>query len=254
MNLLSCFFQQVGLKVSDFCIQGVFASISYFTGPPMPPINPGTPGTPKKRFSPTMITSPDGKGIIMSGGFILTGPNGWSKEYLTTLMELRLNGSSNEFYWTVMNQTMKIPREGPVMFNVPDDYCVQHDFINHSEHASVTWIRLTIAGSLIFLALLSIMAYVARRHWNNIKEKESKKKKINIIFRNEGSTQQMFEENNPTYEQICGIEVSSLPQLFVGNIEKGELIGKLYKNICMLRKTFHFEIFNLTHQKRTQTP
>ena len=225
MNLLSCFFQQVGLKVSDFCIQGVFASISYFTGPPMPPINPGTPGTPKKRFNPTMITSPDGKGIIMSGGFILTERN---KEYLTTLMELRLNGSSNEFYWTVMNQTMKIPREGPVMFNVPDDYCVKHDFITHVlEYASVTWIRLTIAGSLIILVLVIILTYVARKHWNKIKETKYKEKKIQTIFRNVVSTQQIFEENNPTYEQIVGIEVTSLPQLFVGNIEQGELIGKL---------------------------
>ena len=220
----------------------------------MPPIK-RYPGTPRKRFNPTMITSPDGKGIIMSGGFILTGPNGWSKEYLTTLMELRLNGSSNEFYWTVMDQTMKIPREMPVMFSVPDDYCVQHDFVTRVlEHATVIWIRLTIVGSLIILGLVSIMSYVARRHCNKMKETKSRKEKIQSIFRNEQSTQQTFEENNPTYEQIHGIEVTSLPQLFVGNIEKGELIGKLYANKCMIRKIFHFEIFNLTHQKRTQAP
>ena len=178
---------------------------------------------PRKCFHPTMITSPDGKGIIMSGGFIL---NGFHKEYLTTLMELRLNRSKNEFYWTVMDQTMKIPREMPVMFTVPDDYCVPI-IINHSEHASVTWITLTIAGSLIILVLVIILTYVARKHWNEIKETKYKEKKIQTIFRNVLSTQQIFEENNPAYERIHGIEVTSLPQLFVGNIEQGELIGKL---------------------------
>ena len=126
-----------------------------------------------------------------------------------------------------MDQTMKIPREMPVMFTVPDDYCVP-TIVNHSEYVSVTWIILTIAGSLIIFALVSIMSYVLRRHWNKIKETKSKKKKIQSIFMNGLSTQQIFEETNPTYEQINGIEVTSLPQLFVGNIEKGEFIGKLY--------------------------
>ena len=76
-----------------------------------------------------MITSPDGKGVIISGGFILTGSNGWKMKYLTTLIELRLNGTSNEFFWTVLDQRMKIPRERPVMFTVPDDYCIQQDLI-----------------------------------------------------------------------------------------------------------------------------
>ena len=150
---------------------------------------------PRKCFHPTMITSPDGKGIIMSGGFIV---NGSHKEYLTTLMELRLNGSKNEFYWTVMDQTMKIPREMPVMFTVPDDYCVPI-IINHSEHASVTWIRLTIAGGLIIVVLVSIIAYAARRHWINIKETKSKKKKIQSIF--ELANQLSEEETNPNYSK-----------------------------------------------------
>ena len=98
-----------------------------FLGPSIPP-TPNS-GIPRKRFHPTMITSPDGKGVIISGGFILTGPNGWKKKYLTTLIELRLNGTSNEFFWTVLDQRMKIPRERPVMFTVPDDYCIQQDLI-----------------------------------------------------------------------------------------------------------------------------
>ena len=132
-----------------------------------------TPEKPRKRFYPSMFTSPDGKGVIMGGGFIL---DGWSKVYLTSLIELRLNGTSNEFYWTNINQTMKIPREGPVIFTVPDDYCIQPDILSLSEHASVTWIRLTITGGLIIVALVSIIAYAARRHWINIKEIKSKKR------------------------------------------------------------------------------
>ena len=88
----------------------------------------------------------------------------------------------------------------------------------------MTWIRLTIAGGLIIVALVSIIAYAARRHWINIKETKSKKKKIQSIF--EQANQLSEEETNPTYERTHGIEVTSLPQLFVGNIEKGEHIGK----------------------------
>ena len=198
-----------------------------FLGPSIPP-TPNS-GIPRKRFHPTMITSPDGKGVIISGGFILTGSNGWKMKYLTTLIELRLNGTSNEFFWTVLDQRMKIPREGPVMFTVPDDYCSQHDFITHFlEHASTMWIGLTIlVGSFIILGFLSIISYVARRYWKKIKEIKSRQEKIQTILKNELSTGQLFQEINPTYEQIDTIEVTSLPQLFVGNIKKGELIGNL---------------------------
>ena len=134
-----------------------------FLGPSIPP-TPNS-GIPRKRFSPTMITSPDGKGVIISGGFILTGSNGWKMKYLTTLIELRLNGTSNEFFWTVLDQRMKIPRERPVMFTVPDDYCIQQDFITHFlEHTSMIWIGLTIVGIIIILGLLSIASYMARRY------------------------------------------------------------------------------------------
>ena len=80
---------------------------------------------------------------------------------------------------------------------------------------------------IILGLLLSIMSSVARRHWNKITEIKAREQKIQTIFKNELSTQQLFQENNPTYEKIHTIEVTSLPQLFVGNIEKGELIGNL---------------------------
>ena len=167
----------------------------------------------KKRINPTMITSPDGKGVIMSGGFITCGNH---KEYLTEMIELRLDGTGKEFYWTMMDQTMKVPRELPVMFAVSSDYCLQPDFLTFGEHASVTLIGLTIAG---VLGLVIIISYVARRYWKN---------KIQTSFGNELSTQQIFEENYTnytTYKQLHGIEVTSLPQLSIGNIEKGDLIG-----------------------------
>ena len=145
----------------------------------MPPIPTSTPGIPRKRFSPSMFTSPDGKGVIMGGGFILDGQ---SREFLTSLIELRLNETSNEFYWTKINQTMKIPREGPVMFTVPDDYCIRHNFLSHSAQASVTWIILKIVGTLFIVALVSIMVYIARRHWIRVKETKFKKKNVQNIF------------------------------------------------------------------------
>ena len=168
----------------------------------------------KKRINPTMITSPDGEGVIMSGGFItcVTCEKN-HKEYLTEMIELRLDGTGKEFYWTMMDQTMKVPRELPVMFAVSSDYCLQPDFLTLGEHASVTLIGLTIAG---VLGLVIIISIVARRYWKN---------KIQTSFGNELSTQQIFEENDTTYKQLHGIEVISLPQLFIGNIEKGDLIG-----------------------------
>ena len=168
----------------------------------------------KKRINPTMITSPDGEGVIMSGGFItcVTCEKN-HKEYLTEMIELRLDGTGKEFYWTMMDQTMKVPRELPVMFAVSSDYCLQPDFLTLGEHASVTLIGLTIAG---VLGLVIIISIVARRYWKN---------KIQTSFGNELSTQQIFEENDTTYKQLHGIEVTSLPQLFIGNIEKGDLIG-----------------------------
>ena len=194
----------------------------------MPPTPTFTHRIHRKRFHSTMITSPDGKGVIMAGGFILSGLEARSKEYLTTLIELRLNETSNELFWTLLDQKMKIPREGPVMFTVPDDYCLQQDFITYFlEHASMTWNGLRIGSFIILGLLLSIMSYVTRRQWNRIAEIKSREQKIQGIFKNELSTQQLFQENNPTYEQIHTIEVTSLPQLFVGNIEKGELIGNL---------------------------
>ena len=211
-----------------------------FLGPSIPP-TPNS-GIPRKRFHPTMITSPDGKGVIISGGFILTGSNGWKMKYLTTLIELRLNGTSNEFFWTVLDQRMKIPREGPVMFTVPDDYCIQQDFITHFlEHTSMIWIGLTIVGIVIILGLLSIASYMARRYCKKRKEIKSRQQKIQTIYKNELSTWQIFEENNPSYEQIHKIEVTSLHELFVGNIEKEELIGNFllpvpfsyWLNLCL---------------------
>ena len=183
-------------------------------------------GQPKKRINPTMITSPDGEGVIMSGGFITCVTCKYHKEYLTEMIELRLDGTDKEFYWTMMDQTMKVPRELPVMFAVSSDYCLQPDFLPLVEHASVTLIGLTIAG---VLGLVIIISYVARRYWKN---------KIQTSFGNELSTQQIFEENNTTYKELHGIEVTSLPQLFIGNIEKGDLIGMYpsYENTAVYKK------------------
>ena len=70
-----------------------------------------------------MITSPDGEGVILSGGVIDDElfSNGMA---LNTFYELRRKSASDmELVWTLLDQTMAIPREGHVMFAISDDYC-----------------------------------------------------------------------------------------------------------------------------------
>ena len=78
---------------------------------------------PYKPKFPVMITSPDGEGVILSGGdvddeFLSSG------KILNTFYELRRKSASDmELVWTLLDQRMAIPREGHVMFTIPDDYC-----------------------------------------------------------------------------------------------------------------------------------
>ena len=76
---------------------------------------------PFKAKFPVMMTSPDGEGVILSGGNVILNR---SEKILNTFHELRRKSASDmELVWTLLNQTMAIPREGHVMFTIPDDYC-----------------------------------------------------------------------------------------------------------------------------------
>ena len=78
---------------------------------------------PYKPKFPVMITSPDGEGVILSGGVIDDElfSNGMA---LNTFYELRRKSASDmELVWILLDQTMAIPRENHVMFAIPDDYC-----------------------------------------------------------------------------------------------------------------------------------
>ena len=85
-----------------------------------------------------MITSPDGEGVILNGGevddeFLSNGM------LLNSFYELRKKSASDmELVWTLLNQTMAIPREGHVMFTIPDDYCEYYidDLIISTVHRS----------------------------------------------------------------------------------------------------------------------
>ena len=93
--------------------------------------HPG-PSLPHKFKFPVLMTSPDGKGVILSGGNI-------TDEVQNTFYELRRKSESNmELVWTLLNQTMAIPREGHVLFTIPDDYCEYYidDLIISTVHIS----------------------------------------------------------------------------------------------------------------------
>ena len=90
------------------------------------------PSLPHKFKFPVMMTSPDGKGVILSGGNI-------TDEVQNTFYELRRKSESNmELVWTLLNQTMAIPREDHVLFTIPDDYCEYYidDLIISTVHIS----------------------------------------------------------------------------------------------------------------------
>ena len=93
------------LDVMDLSIFQIY--LLHLTGPPMP----------YKVHESAMITSSDGKGVILSGGYNQT------KEPLETIIELRENEINQELEWIIRNETMATPRRGHVMFLVSDKCC-----------------------------------------------------------------------------------------------------------------------------------
>ena len=191
---------------------------------------------PYKVHESVMITTSDGKGVILSGGYNHT------KDPLDTIIELRENESNQELEWIVRNQTMSTPRRGHVMFLVSEKCCenttisdpiiIHHYCVNSifGENATLKW---TVVGSVIILLILlaPIMYYYKKYSSNAANEGQ-------ILRENELNHEielpvipnlKMFTEQNPTYETAdinpYPQEVFSLPHIDIKQILKGKLIG-----------------------------
>ena len=124
---------------------------------------------PYKVHESAMITSSDGKGVILSGGYNQT------KDPLETIIELRENESNHELEWIVRNQTMATPRRGHVMFLVSDKCCenttiadpiIIHNYCENSifvENATLKWIGVG-SAILLLIILAPIIYYYKNTH------------------------------------------------------------------------------------------
>ena len=111
---------------------------------------------PNKLVDPVMITSPDGEGVILSGGALWIDGR---LKLLNTFIELRMNRETKELAWSTLAQKMVVKREHHVMFAIPDSYCVgeEKNTINYGEMAFVTWVT---AGIILTLGIGITATYV----------------------------------------------------------------------------------------------
>ena len=198
---------------------------SNLTGPPMP----------YKVHESAMISTSDGKGVILSGGY-----NGYyGSNPLDTIIELRENEVSHELEWIVRNQTMSTPRRSHVMFLVSDKCCknatildpiIIHNYCENSifvEKATLKWIGV---GSVIILLIIlaPIMIYYYKKSSNDNILRENK---LNYELELPVIPNIMISEQNPSYEtsdsNLYPQEVLSLPHIDVTQILKGNLIGSI---------------------------
>ena len=111
---------------------------------------------PNKLVDPVMITSPDGEGVILSGGALWIDGR---LKLLNTFIELRMNRETKELAWSTLTQKMVVKREHHVMFAIPDSYCVgeEKNTNNYGEMAFVTWVT---AGIILTLGIGITATYV----------------------------------------------------------------------------------------------
>ena len=188
---------------------------------------------PYKVQETVMITTSDGKGVIVSGGYNNT------KIPLDTILELRENESNQELEWIVWNQTMSTPRRGHVMFLVSDRFCENTTMVNpiavhhycenslFGENAMLKWI---VVGTVIILLsiLVPIKCYYNIRYFCN--DNEGQMLGENEIELTLIQNLNMMTEKNPSYENSdinpYPQEVFSLPHIDIKQIQKGKIIGK----------------------------
>ena len=191
---------------------------------------------PYKVQETVMITTSDGKGVIVSGGYNNT------KIPLDTILELRENELNQELEWIVWNQTMSTPRRGHVMFLVSDKFCENttmenpinvHHYCENSLFAENAMLKWSVVGTVIILLsiLAPIKCYYCIRYFSN--DNEGQMLGENEIELTEIQNLNMMTEKNPSYENPYPQEVFGLPHIDIKQIQKGKIIGNMYCN-CSL--------------------
>ena len=201
---------------------------------------------PYKVHEALMITSSDGKGVILSGGYNNT------KIPLDTILELRENELNQELEWIVWNQTMSTPRRGHVMFLVSDKFCENttmenpitiHHYCENSLFAENAMLKWSIVGTVIILLsiLVPIKCYYNIRYFYD--DNEGQMLGENEIELTLIQNLNMMTEKNPSYENAdinpYPQEVFSLPHIDIKQIQKGKIIGT-NKYYCIIVIYFHF--------------
>ena len=190
---------------------------------------------PYKVHESAMITSADGKGVILSGGYNQT------KDPLETIIELRENELNHELEWIVRNQTMATPRRGHVMFLVSDKCCdnttitdpiIIHNYCENSifvENATLKWIG--VGSAILLLIILAPIIYYYRKSSNDNESQILRENEFNHELELPVIPNIMISEQNPSYEtsdsNLYPQEVLSLPHIDVTQILKGNLIGSI---------------------------
>ena len=194
---------------------------------------------PYKVHESAMITTSDGKGVILSGGYNQT------KEPLETIIELRENEINQELEWIIRNETMATPRRGHVMLLASDKCCenstiadpiIIHNYCENSifsENATLKWIG--VSSVIIFLIILATIMYYYKKSSNDNESKILRENELNhelelpVI-----PNLHMITEQNPSYETADNNpypqEVLSLPYIDIKHIMKGKIIGNIIEN------------------------
>ena len=188
---------------------------------------------PYKVQETVMITTSDGKGVIVSGGYNNT------KIPLDTILELRENELNQELEWIVWNQTMSTPRRGHVMILVSDKFCENttmenpitvHHYCENSLFAENAMLKWSVVGTVIIF--LSILAPIKCYYFSN--DNEGQMLGENEIELTVIQNLNMMTEKNPSYEKAdfnpYPQEVLSLPYIDIKHIMKGKIIGNIIEN------------------------
>ena len=204
---------------------------------------------PNKLVEPVMITSPDGEGVILSGGALWI--NG-RRKFLNTFIELRMNSETKELAWTTLDQKMAVERERHVMFAIPDSYCgdEKNTNNNHSEMAFLTWAT---AGTILTLGIGITVTYVCLKrrlvdYWrkntdnnlsyamkNNISEEISNHEDLLTEPHLElgNSSGQHFpdihQEINPSYQEYNTLPLLNKEKITTGNVIGNGSFGDVYE-------------------------
>ena len=83
------------------------------------------PKLPFKMYDSAMVTSPDGQGVLLVGGY-----NDDTNEVTNLILEL--NGETME--WNFLKQTLKWPRKGHVAFQIPDSLVKNENESNNEKN------------------------------------------------------------------------------------------------------------------------